>query len=65
MSALRFGELAFIAYSRFGHTKMQNNRIQSALDDLENERLIKNSNHAAFVASLQCADELKIVSRGL
>ncbi len=65
MPVLRFWELAFIAYSKWGLKMAQNNWILSAMDDLESERLVGNRYHlAAFIDSLQCVEEVNVVLRG-
>ncbi len=65
MSALSVGELASNAYSRCGHTIAQYNGVSAAFDKSQKDQRAMNSNrHAVFAASLQCTDEVKVVSRG-
>ncbi len=65
MSALSVGELASNAYSRCGHTIAQYSGMNAVFDKSQKDQRAMNSNrYAVFAASLQCTDEVKVVSRG-
>ncbi len=54
-----------IAYSRCGRTMAHYSREKAALGSSEDDVHTMKSNFlAAFAASLQCSDEIKVVSRG-
>ncbi len=64
MPDIRFWEFASIENSRCGRAMTHSSGIRAALDKSVKDRWIMNSNRLAFfAASLQCTDEVKVVSR--
>ncbi len=60
-----FRALASIAYTRCGRTMTQYRGIKADVDSSENDWRSMTSNRLAVIAaSLQCTDEVKVVSRG-